>query len=133
MPYRRTVKVSDDVYERLMELTRKHNLESPNQLLEKLLAQGVTPSESDRVTLSERQAQQNKRVTPPQPQGVTPSEPDRVTLSVEVRRRDYMWWTIRVGEGWDAIETDLNIIQLMKLCQAKLLAREVCEKVQSVK
>jgi hypothetical protein len=48
---------------------------------------------------------------------------------VEVRKRDYFWWTIRVGEGWNAIETDLNNIQLRKLCQARLLVKEVCEKI----
>jgi hypothetical protein len=101
MPYKHVIKVSDEIYEKLWELTRKHKLESPNQLLEMLLAQGVTPSPTDRVT-----------------------------PSIEVRRRDYFWWTIRVGEGWDSIETDLNNIQIMKLCQAKLLAREVCEKVE---
>jgi phage gp46-like protein len=52
MPYRRAVKVSDEVYRGLWELARRHGLESPNQLLEKLLAQGVTPSAPDRVTLS---------------------------------------------------------------------------------
>ena len=53
MPYRRVIKVSDEVYEKLWELTRKHNLESPNQLLEKLLAtQGVTPLAPYGVTLS---------------------------------------------------------------------------------
>jgi hypothetical protein len=103
MPYKHTIKVSEDVYRRLLELTRKHNLESPNQLLERLLAHGVTPSESDRVT-----------------------------PSVEVRRGDYFWWTIRVGEGLYATEISLNSIQLRKLCQAKLLAIEVCEKVHSI-
>jgi hypothetical protein len=52
MPYRRAIKVSDEVYGKLWELTRRHNLESPNQLLERLLAHGVTPSKPDRVTLS---------------------------------------------------------------------------------
>jgi hypothetical protein len=122
MPYRHAVKVSERVYRMLLELTRKHNLESPNQLLERLLAQGVTPSQPHGVTPSAQQAQQNK--------GVTPSAPDRVTLSVVVRRKDYFWWTIRVGEGWEAIEVDLSSIQLAKLCKTKLLAREVCEKVE---
>jgi hypothetical protein len=52
MPYRYAVKVSERVYRMLWELTRRHNLESPNQLLERLLAHGVTPSAPDRVTLS---------------------------------------------------------------------------------
>jgi hypothetical protein len=50
-----------------------------------------------------------------------------------VRRRDYFWWTIRVGEGFNAIEISLNNIQLRKLCQAKLLAQEVCEKIDPSK
>jgi hypothetical protein len=51
---------------------------------------------------------------------------------VQVRRRDYMWWTIRVGEGWEAIEVELNTIQLAKLCKARLLAVEVCERAREV-
>jgi predicted CopG family antitoxin len=37
MPYRYAIKVSEEVYRRLLELTRKYDLESPNQLLRKLL------------------------------------------------------------------------------------------------
>jgi hypothetical protein len=37
MPYKHAVKVSEEVYRRLWELVRQFNLESPNQLLEKLL------------------------------------------------------------------------------------------------
>jgi hypothetical protein len=104
MPYKHAIKVSEEVYRELWDLTRKYNLESPNQLLEMLLAHGVTLS-----------------------------KPDRVTPSVEVTRRDYFWWSIRVGEGWNAIETDLNNIQLRKLCQAGLLLKDVCEKVDLTK
>jgi hypothetical protein len=43
-----------------------------------------------------------------------------------------MWWTIRVGEGWEAVEVELNTIQLAKLCKAGLLAREVCERAREV-
>gem|GEM_PF-4180179 len=99
MPYKHAIKVSEEVYRELWDLTRKYNLESPNQLLEMLLAHGVTLS-----------------------------KPDRVTPSVEVTRRDYFWWSIRVGEGWNAIEVALNNIQAEKLCRSRLLAREVCEK-----
>jgi hypothetical protein len=35
----RVIRVSDEVYEKLWELTRRYNLESPSQLLEKLLAE----------------------------------------------------------------------------------------------
>jgi hypothetical protein len=99
MPYKHAIKVSEEVYGELWDLTRKYNLESPNQLLEMLLAHGVTLSGFDRVT-----------------------------PSVEVTRRDYLWWSIRVGEGWSAIEVALNNIQAEKLCRSRLLAREVCEK-----
>jgi hypothetical protein len=57
------------------------------------------------------------------------SQQEQPKTRVEVIRRDYFWWTIRAGEGWNAVETYLNNIQLGKLCQAKLLAQEVCEKV----
>jgi len=47
----RTIEVSGEVYEKLLELARKHNL-PPNQLLEKLLAEGDALLGSDRVILS---------------------------------------------------------------------------------
>jgi hypothetical protein len=113
MPYRRVVKVSDVVYERLMELTRRYNLESPNQLLEKLLAEGATLSEAD---------------------GVTPSKTHRVTPSKQVQvslwQDDPFWYLIRVGEGFYAAEVSLNTIQMSKLCNTGLLAEEVCRKAQ---
>jgi hypothetical protein len=49
--YTRTIRVSDEVYERLLELARKHNL-SPDQLLERLLAEGEALLGADRVILS---------------------------------------------------------------------------------
>jgi hypothetical protein len=111
MPYRRAIKVSDEVYEKLWELTRKHNLESPNQLLEKLLAQGVTPSQADRVTPSP-----SHRVTPSR------------QIQVSLWPNDPFWYLIRVGEGFYATEISLNLIQMSKLCSTGLLAEEVCEK-----
>jgi hypothetical protein len=53
MPYRYTIKVSEKVYKKLIELTRKYGLESPNQLLEKLLFDGATLSNPDGVTPSD--------------------------------------------------------------------------------
>jgi hypothetical protein len=53
-------------------------------------------------------------------------------LQVQIRKGGYMTWTIRVGEGWEAIEVELNTIQLAKMCKAGLLAREVCERVREV-
>jgi len=111
MPLKHTIKVSDRVYEKLWELARRYNLESPNQLLEKLLFEGVTPSQADRVT---------------------PSPSHRVTLSGQVQvslwSNDPFWYLIRVGEGLYATEISLNVIQLSKLCSTGLLAEEVCEK-----
>jgi hypothetical protein len=104
MPLKHTIKVSDRVYEKLWELARRYNLESPNQLLEKLLFEGVTPSEVD---------------------GVTPSGQVQVSLW----SNDPFWYLIRVGEGLYATEISLNAMQLSKLCSTGLLAEEVCEKV----
>jgi hypothetical protein len=129
MPYKRVVKVSDEVYRRLWELAKKYNLESPNQLLEKLLAEGVTPSQADRVTPCSQQTQESQRVTQSTPDRVTPSKPVQVTLWPN----DPFWYLIRVGEGLYAIEVSLNSIQLSKLCATGLLAEEVCVKAQEVK
>jgi hypothetical protein len=132
MPYRRAVKVSDKVYERLVELTKRYNLESPNQLLEKLLErlliEGVTPSETDRVTPCPQQQQQNQEVASSPPHRVTPSKPVQVSLW----QNDPFWYLIRVGEGLHVIEISLNLIQMSKLCYTGLLAEEVCAKAQEV-
>jgi phage gp46-like protein len=51
--YTRTIEVSEEVYRKLWELARKHNLESPSQLLERLLAgEGVVLLGADKVILS---------------------------------------------------------------------------------
>jgi hypothetical protein len=44
MPYKHTIKVSDEVYEKLEELRRKLNFESFNQVI-KWLVDRVTPSD----------------------------------------------------------------------------------------
>jgi hypothetical protein len=118
MPYKHVVKVSDEVYRKLWELTRKHNLESPNQLLEKLLVG------SERVTLSGCD-----RVTPSPSHGVTLSGQVQVSLW----HNDPFWYLIRVGEGLYATEISLNIIQMTKLCNTGLLAEEVCEKARRLR
>jgi hypothetical protein len=98
-----SMEVSRELRDKIRELSWKHNLTYEDLLWKalELFTQGNTQSMT---------------------QSMTPGK-------VEVRRRDYFWWTIRVGEGWNTIETDLNTIQVTKLCQAKLLAREVCEKI----
>ena len=49
----RTIEVSEEVYEKLWVLARRYNLESPGQLLERLLAgEGVALLGADRVILS---------------------------------------------------------------------------------
>ena len=54
MPLKHAIKVSKHVYIKLKELAAKWNLESPNQVLEKLLKEyeGETPTEFYRETLS---------------------------------------------------------------------------------
>ncbi len=52
MSYTRVIRVSDEVYEKLWELTRRYNLESPGQLLEKLLAGEVALPGAGGVTLT---------------------------------------------------------------------------------
>ncbi len=124
MPLKHAIKVSGRVYEKLWELTRKHNLESPNQLLEKLLFEGVTLSPPS----VRQQEQEVKGVTPSPPDRVTPSKPVQVTLWPN----DPFWYLIRVGDGLYAIEISLNLIQMSKLCNTGLLAEEVCMKAQEV-
>jgi hypothetical protein len=46
---------------------------------------------------------------------------------------DPLWYLIRVGEGFHAAEVALNTVQLAKLCNAGLLAEEVCEKARKLK
>lgn len=43
MPLRRSIKVDDEVYERLQQLARELGVDSPNQVLRKLLFDGVGP------------------------------------------------------------------------------------------
>jgi hypothetical protein len=104
-----TIEVSRGLRDRIRELSQEHGV-----LYEDLLAEAL-----DLYALSKQglHTQSNTQSKGPQ---------------VQVRRSDYMTWTIRVGEGWESIEVDLNSIQLAKLCKARLLAREVCERVREV-
>jgi hypothetical protein len=121
---KRTIEVSGEVYERLLELARRHNL-SPGRLLEKLLLEGVTLLSP----AARQQVQEGRGATPPQAGGVTPSRPVQVTLWPN----DPFWHLIRVGEGFRATEISLNSIQLTKLCNTGLLAEEVCEKARRLR
>ncbi len=108
-----TIEVSRELRDRIRELSQKYGV-----LYEDLLAEALdlyTRSKEGLITQSNTQSK---------------GQQDSILTPVQVRKRDYMWWTIRAGEGWDAVETDLNMIQLRKLCQARLLVREVCEKLE---
>jgi hypothetical protein len=58
------------------------------------------------------------------PGKAAPSKPVQVALWQE----DPLWILIRAGEGPHAVEISLNRLQLAKLCNAGLLAEEVCAK-----
>jgi hypothetical protein len=98
------IEISEALRDKMRELSAKHNL-TYEELLSKAL-QSFTQGH----TLGISQQEQLKKV--------------------EVTKRDYFWWTIKAGEGWNAIEVTLNNIQITKLCQSRLLVREVCEKLE---
>jgi hypothetical protein len=102
-----TIEVSRGLRDRIRELSQEHGV-----LYEDLLAEAL-----DLYALSKRGLH---------------TQSNTQSKQVRVRRSDYMTWTIGVGEGWEAIEVELNSIQLAKLCKARLLAREVCERVREV-
>jgi hypothetical protein len=98
------IEISEALRDKIRDLSAKHNL-TYEELLSKalqLFTQGNT--------LGISQQEQHK-------------------TRVEVTRRDYFWWTIRVGEGFHATEISLNSIQLGKLCSTGLLVKDICEKV----
>ena len=61
MPYKRAVKVSDRVYERLRELAKAAGLESPNQVLEVLLSVEEC-IEATLATVQRRSARSRRRL-----------------------------------------------------------------------
>jgi hypothetical protein len=101
MPYKHVVKVSESVYRKLKELTRRLNVESPNQALEKLLSG-------------------DHRVTPSTDHRVTPSP-------IKVMKRDHFWVDVVIGEGYDTEYIALNKIQYEKLCRTGLMHPAVCK------
>jgi predicted CopG family antitoxin len=109
MPYKHVIKVSDKVYEKIQELMKTTGIESPNQVLEKLLGDdhGVTPSTVHRAT--------------------TPTD-HRVTPSIRIKKEeDPFWLSIVVGEGYNTEYIALNRIQYEKLCRTGLLPSTICE------
>jgi hypothetical protein len=107
-----TIEVSRELRDRIKDLSQKYGV-----LYESLLSEALNLYTLSKEGLTTRGNTQSK------------GQQGDVLTPVQVRKRDYMWWTIRAGEGWNAIETDLNNIQLRKLCQARLLVKDVCEKV----
>jgi hypothetical protein len=77
MPYTKVVKVSDKVYAKLTELADSMGV-TPNKVIEALLERvtltGVTPSNTERVTLPNSEGVTPTRVTPT---GVTPNSPNQ--------------------------------------------------------
>jgi hypothetical protein len=106
-----TIEVSRELRDRVRELSQRHGV-----LYEDLLREALDLYAQSKAQGNTQSNTQSKG--PPAP--------------VQVRRSDYMWWTIRVGEGREAIEVSLNTVQLAKLCKAGLLAREVCERAREV-
>jgi hypothetical protein len=116
------VKVRRDFYEELRKLAEDRGLSVP-ALIEDMLKHYTAPSKP-------------AHTAPRYTQNITQGrglQLDVITVPVRITKENYMWWTIRVGEGFNAIEISLNNIQLRKLCQAKLLAQEICEKVDLTK
>jgi hypothetical protein len=97
-------KIRRDIYSRLVELSRREGL-GLQELLEKLIKvyKGCG-----------------------QPTSTLCGEPTS-DFTVELHW-DQLWFLIRVGRGWGAVEISLNLIQAEKLCKAKLLDRSLCLK-----
>ena len=119
----REVKVRRGFYEDLRRLAEERGLSVP-ALIEEMFKQHVAPSTPAHVAPST--ATHTRPSTPARttPGGVAPAKPAQVSLWQE----DPLWYLIRVGEGPRAVEISLNRLQLAKLCDAGLLAEEVCAK-----
>ena len=103
----REVKVRRGFYEDLRRLAEERGLTVP-ALIEEMFKQCAAPGAAARAA----------------PAGPAPAKPVQVSLWQE----DPLWYLIRAGEGPRAVETSLNRLQLAKLCDAGLLAEEVCAK-----
>ena len=105
MPYK-TVKVSERVYERLLELARELDVEYPNQALERIL-----------FDLCKSTAQE-----------VTPWQPRRLRARFEMLSgHPWGFWRVVVGEGHDAVVFALPRGVLEAMCRERLLHPGICE------
>jgi predicted CopG family antitoxin len=109
----KTVKVSRRVYERLQELARELNVESPSQALERLLfdlykstAQEVTSRSAEGVTSSTR--------------------PAPLRVRAEMLGHPWGFWRVIVGEGYDSVVFALPRIALEGMCGKGLLHPDIC-------
>jgi hypothetical protein len=83
-----TIEVSRELRDRIRELSQKYGV-----LYESLLSEAL-----NLYTLSKEGL-----FTQGNTQSI--SQQEQPKTKVEVAMRDYFWWTIRVGEGWNTIET----------------------------
>jgi len=49
MPYRKVIKISDEVYNNIRELIKRYSLESPNQVIRKLISTNILISSFERL------------------------------------------------------------------------------------
>jgi uncharacterized protein YecA (UPF0149 family) len=108
------IEVSRELRDRIRELSKKYGV-----LYEDLLVEALdlyTQSKAQGNTLSITQSKEQGTLAP-----------------VQIRKRDYMWWTIQAGEGFNTVEISLNNTQLEKLCRARLLAHVVCKEAGFIK
>jgi hypothetical protein len=127
----REVKVGRGFYEELRRLAGARGLSVP-ALIEEMFKRCTAPSATTYAGpgIPAHAAPSNPPSAAPStparagPGKATPSKPVQVTL----RQEDPLWILIRAGEGPHAVEISLNRLQLAKLCNAGLLAEEVCAK-----
>jgi hypothetical protein len=113
MPYK-TVKVSERVYERLLELARELNVESPNQALERVLFD-LCKSTAQEVT---------SRAT----EEVTSRQPRQLKVRFEMLSgHPWGFWRVYVGEGYDTVVFALPRSVLEAMCRKHLLHLDICE------
>ena len=49
MPYRKVIKISDEVYDNIRKLIKRYGLESPNQVIKKLISTNILISSFERL------------------------------------------------------------------------------------
>jgi hypothetical protein len=112
MPGKRTIEVSDRVYEKLQTLVKRLNAGSENAALEKLL---------DLFNNQQAHALQLHSTPLLGERGVA-------ATPVKVVKRDHFWVDIVVGKEPDVEYIALNNIQYEKLCKTRLLPSPLCLK-----